>query len=160
VFNVFSLGENDTEQDDPYLEPDYEPYYPQEREIDRSLYEEDYLKYRDAILNTKNMVFDNNARELVIKKGLNLLNLTWEDTGRYPDSSVGPNISDMTIQIGLEDPVTDYFELFLMPIIRFPNYKDLTTDLDPLEFTLLVGNEDDETLKRVSLYEFLKTPLD
>jgi hypothetical protein len=104
-------------------------------------------------------VFDSNAQELVTAKGLNLINLTWEDTGRYLDSSVGPNISDMTIQVGLKDPVTDYFELFLMPIIRFPNYEDLTTDLDPQDFTLLVGNEKGEDLKRISLYEFLKFPL-
>lgn len=155
IFNSFSLGEKEPYNEDPY----YEPYYPAEREIDRNLYSEDYLNYRDAILNTKNMVFNGNAQNLVAKTGLDLLNLTWEDTGRYLDSSVGPNISDMTIQVGLKDPVTDYFELFLMPIIRFPNYEDLTTDLDPEDFTLLVGNAKGEALQRISLYEFLKSPL-
>ncbi len=156
LLSVFSLGEKDTYDDDSY---DDSYYYPQDREIDRTLYNEEYLDYRDAIINTKNMVFDSNAQNLVTAMGLNLLNLTWEDTGRYLDSSVGPNISDMTIQVGLKDPVTEYFELFLMPIIRFPNYEDLTTDLDPQEFTLLVGNEEGEPLQRISLYEFLQKPL-
>jgi hypothetical protein len=30
---------------------------------------------------------------------LQILNLTWEDTARFKGSAVGPNISDMTIQV-------------------------------------------------------------
>jgi hypothetical protein len=35
--------------------------------------------------------------------GLKILNITWEDTGRYKGSSVGPNISDMSIQVGFKN---------------------------------------------------------
>lgn len=143
----------DYDYDDDYYEPvNYD------RVINRENYDESFLQYRDAIINTRDMTFDQHAQTLVMNKGLNLLNITWEDTGRYLDSCVGPNISDMTIQVGLEDPVDGFFELFLMPIIRYPNYTDLTTDLDPQDFTLLVGNEKGESLKRISLYQFLEDP--
>lgn len=117
-----------------------------------------YAEYREAIRKTAGMVSDGNAQRLANKYGLNVLNLTWEDTGRYKNSSVGPNISDMTIQVGLEDPRTRSFEVTAMPVIRFPNFSDLTTDLDPRDFTLLVGNEKGRNLQRISLYDFLATP--
>ena len=155
LFSIFSEGEEDYDYEDDYYPEDTYNY---DRVIDRELYENDYLEYRDAIINTRDMVGNSEISLLVQNKGLNLLNITWEDTGRYLDSSVGPNISDMTIQVGLEDPVTGEFEVFLMPVIRYPNYSDLSTDLDPQEFTLLVGNEKDLPLKRVSLYELLQDP--
>ena len=46
------------------------------------------------------------ADRLAGKYGLNILNVTWEDTGRYQNSSVGPNISDVTIQVQHQDPNT------------------------------------------------------
>ena len=55
--------------------------------------------YIQAIENTSAMVWDENAIQLANKYGLNILNVTWEDTGRYYNSSVGPNISDVTIQV-------------------------------------------------------------
>lgn len=45
-----------------------------------------------------------------------------------------------------------------MPVIRTPNFSDITTDIDPRDFTLLVGNQTGGSLKRVSLYDFLSTP--
>jgi hypothetical protein len=56
-------------------------------------------EYLQAIENTAGIVWDEGAIALASKYGLNILNVTWEDTGRYKDSSVGPNISDVTIQI-------------------------------------------------------------
>ncbi|MDH4129124.1 MAG: hypothetical protein OEV44_10245, partial [Spirochaetota bacterium] len=113
-------------------------------------------KYYDAINRTKQMVSNSNAIKLAQKHNLNILNITWEDTGRYKGSAVGPNISDMTIQVGYTDPKTQKFSIHLMPVIRFPNYSDLTADLSPSDFTLLVGNHNGKKLKRVSLYDFLK----
>jgi len=117
-----------------------------------------YVEYREAIRKTAGMVSDGNAQRLANKYGLNVLNLTWEDTGRYKNSSVGPNISDMTIQVGLQNPRSGDFEVTAMPVIRFPNFSDLTTDLDPRDFTLLVGNEKGRNLQRISLYDFIATP--
>lgn len=112
-------------------------------------------EYWRAIQRTASMVSNREAREYAKRVGLEVLNITWEDTGRYKGSSVGPNISDMTIQVGTENPRTGDFEVRAMPVIRFPNFSDVTTDIDPQSFTLLVGNEKGRRLKRVSLYDFL-----
>ncbi|MCH7903369.1 MAG: hypothetical protein IH944_02250 [Armatimonadetes bacterium] len=112
--------------------------------------------YIETVRKTANMVRDSYARRLVSKTGLQLMNLTWEDTGRFKNSAVGPNISDMTIQVTVQDGRQIRTEL--MPVIRFPNFSDRTGDIDPSAFTLLVGNEDGKPLKRVSLYDFLDDP--
>ena len=119
-----------------------------------------FNKYQNAVLQTKQMVYNRKTQKLARKYGLNVLNITWEDTGRYKGSSVGPNISDMTIQVALENPKTQAFSVHSMPVIRYPNFSDTTTDLSPRDFTLLVGNHDGSKLKRISLYEFLSHPRD
>lgn len=122
---------------------------------------EAYAEYREAIYNTADMVYSEQALELAARYGLDIVNVSWEDTGRFNDSSVGPNISDMTIQVGLQDQRDpDYFEVTAMPVIRYPNYDDLSTDIDPRNFTLLTGNEKGGDLKRISLYDFLESPRD
>src|SRR5262245_16606029 len=78
--------------------------------------------YLAAIQKASAMVTDASAQNLAASYGLNILNVTWEDTGRYYDSSVGPNISDVTIQVQHQDPVTGDYILDLMPVIRYPNF--------------------------------------
>lgn len=112
-------------------------------------------EYWRAIQRTASMVSNQDARKFAKRLGLDVMNITWEDTGRYKGSAVGPNISDMTIQVGTTNPQSRQFEVRAMPVIRFPNFSDITTDIDPQAFTLLVGNEKGGRLKRVSLYEFL-----
>lgn len=114
-----------------------------------------YQDYKEVIQKTLNMVYDPVARELTQRYGLTILNLTWEDTGRYKDSCVGPNISDMTIQIQQKDPATGNYNLTCMPVIRYPNFSDKTGDISPDKFYLLVGNEKGKNLKRITLREFL-----
>lgn len=113
--------------------------------------------YLEAIERTANMVSDRNAIRLVQRQGLNLLNLTWEDTGRYKGSSVGPNISDMTIQVSTPTGRGE-MRSRLMPVVRFPNFSDKTADLRASDFTLLVGNEKGRSLQRVSLEDYLRYP--
>src|SRR5688500_15501639 len=115
-------------------------------------------EYISTIHKTAQMVGDQQAQQLAQRHGLNILNVTWEDTGRYKGSAVGPNISDMTIQVGAQDPQTRQFSVTCMPVIRHPNFSDVSCDIDPHEFTLLVGNHKGRPLKRVSLYEFLAEP--
>lgn len=112
-------------------------------------------EYWRAIERTAAMVSNERAAGAARRHGLDVLNITWEDTGRYKGSAVGPNISDMTIQVGTPNPKTRKFEARAMPVIRFPNFADVTTDIDPQAFTLLVGNESGRRLQRVSLYDFL-----
>lgn len=144
------------EDEDSYSavpDPDEYSYY--DKQIDENAYPKDFIEYRNAIINTRDMIYNSELHAMANDKGLNLLNVTWEDTGRYENSSVGPNISDMTIQVRLEDPVDKSAETFLMPVLRYPNFEDLSTDISPSDFTLLVGNEKDDELKRISLRDFL-----
>jgi hypothetical protein len=112
-------------------------------------------EYIQAIENTAEMVWDEKALSLAREYGLDLVNVTWEDTGRYYGSSVGPNISDVTIQVQYLDPQTREYVLTLMPVIRYPNFSDLTADISPDDFFLLVGNEHGEELRSISLTEYL-----
>jgi hypothetical protein len=112
-------------------------------------------EFIQAIENTAAMVWDQGAQALAALHDLHILNVTWEDTGRYYNSSVGPNISDVTIQVQHRDPATGEYRLTLMPVIRYPNFSDLTADISPDDFYLLVGNEDGDDLQRVSLREYL-----
>jgi hypothetical protein len=116
---------------------------------------EDETAYREAIQRAANMVGKTNAQSLAAAHGLQIINVTWEDTGRYYGSSVGPNISDVTIQVGHRNPKTEAFELSLMPVVRYPNFSDHTADIRLDDFFLLVGNEKGQGLERVSLREYL-----
>jgi hypothetical protein len=110
-----------------------------------------------VVQKTASMVADPEARQLADRHKLNVLNLTWEDAGRFKNSAVGPNISDMTIQVPTRDARgQDY--LTCMPVIRTPNFEDKTCDVPPDRFFLLVGNEKGVGLRRVSLREYLANP--
>jgi hypothetical protein len=113
-------------------------------------------EYLEVIQKTSAMVWDENAQRLAAEYGLQILNVTWEDTGRYYNSSVGPNISDVTIQVQYKDRLTGDYNLTLMPVIRYPNFTDLTADISPENFYLLVGNEKGESLQRISLSDYLR----
>jgi hypothetical protein len=114
-----------------------------------------YDAYKSVVEKTARMTGDAQIQRLAAQHGLQVLNVTWEDTGRYKGSSVGPNISDMTIQVQLMDPRNEKFSLYCMPVIRFPNFEDKSADLSPDKFQLLVGNESGKDLRRVTLREFL-----
>jgi hypothetical protein len=111
--------------------------------------------YREIVAATAAMVGNEEAQRLAQKHGLQVLNLTWEDTGRYKNSAVGPNISDMTIQVQQKDPKTGQYQLSCMPVIRFPNFEDKSADITTDKFFLMVGNEKGKDLQRVRLEDFL-----
>lgn len=111
--------------------------------------------YLQVLTDTVSMVHDQEARRLASQHGLDIVNVTWEDTGRYKGSSVGPNISDMTIQVQHKDPKSGRVQTFLMPVIRHPNFSDKTADVPLDDFHLLVGNENGKDLKNVTLRKFL-----
>lgn len=85
--------------------------------------------------------------------GLDVVHVTWEDTARYKGSAVGPNISDMTIQV--QSVVRGRPCLTCMPVIRFPNFRDRTCDLPIESFLLRVGNERGEPLRTIDLRAYL-----
>ena len=113
--------------------------------------------YRRVLERTAGMVNSDRAYSLVQARGLDLVNVMWEDTGRYYGSSVGPNISDVTIQVLERRQVggRERLRTYLMPVIRYPNYSDKTGDVPIDRISLLVGNEDGQSLRPVLLEDFL-----
>lgn len=117
-----------------------------------------YESYKKVVADTVAMVGDRTAQDLARRNGLQVMSVTWEDTGRFKGSIVGPNISDMTIQVAQVHPRTEARELALMPVIRYPNFEDKTADLRLKDFQILVGNEAGTGLKRVGLQKLLEDP--
>jgi len=120
---------------------------------------EDSATFRAAIEKTAAMATDTRTQKLASALDLDVVNLTWEDTGRFKGSAVGPNISDMTIQVQTPSARGASVTARAMPVIRHPNFSDKTADIDPRQFTLLVGNEKGQPLRRITLEEFLKNPV-
>ena len=100
-----------------------------------------FNQYGQVINRTKSMIRDPEATRLAAERDLQIMDITWEDTARYDNSSVGPNISDMTIQVEHRDPRSGEASLHLMPVIRYPNYSDLTADVPMQQLSVLTGNE-------------------
>lgn len=57
-----------------------------------------------------------NARQLAGKFGLDVMSVAWEDNARSKNSSWGPCISDMTLNV-MDNA---------LPLVRHPNFEDLT----------------------------------
>lgn len=106
-------------------------------------------EYPLAIEAAKGMVNDSKIQKRAKKLGLDVLDLTWEDTARFEGSCVGPNISDMTIQVEHDG------NLSCMPVVRYPNFADRSADVPIDRFGVLVGNEKGKKLKPVSLKKYL-----
>jgi hypothetical protein len=107
------------------------------------------VEHAHTITQTAQMTHDAQARSLARKHQLEILDLTWEDTGRFKGSCVGPNISDMTIQVAHDNKVT------CMPVIRYPNFSDKTADVTLDDVFVRVGNERGKPLERVRLRDYL-----
>ncbi len=107
-------------------------------------------RHAEVIARTANMVRADQPRSLARKHKLEILDLTWEDTGRFKGSCVGPNISDMTIQVAEGRRVT------CMPVIRHPNFSDKTADVSIDGVMLRVGNERGAPLRSISLRAYLR----
>jgi hypothetical protein len=97
--------------------------------------------YHRVVDKVANMTADGQLRRMVSARGLDLLNVMWEDTGRNIGSSVGPNITDLTLQVRYRRPGQRDEQAALMPVIRFPNFSDRTGDVSADKFFVRVGNE-------------------
>jgi hypothetical protein len=110
--------------------------------------------YDAVVERVSEMTWDSELTRVCDRYGLNVVNVTWEDTGRYAGSCWGPNISDLTIQV--QHGTARNRICTPMPVIRYPNFHDLSADLDPDHFYLLVGNErGNEELEPVSLSDYV-----
>jgi hypothetical protein len=115
---------------------------------------EDYARVVDKVAG---MVSDSNATSGASRRGLSVVNVMWEDTGRAQGSSLGPNISDLSLQVRYRDAGGGFLTA-VMPVIRFPNFTDRTGDIPADRFLIRVGNERSGggSLRTVPLTDVLK----
>lgn len=112
------------------------------------------VTYAEVVRRVTGMVDESATQQDVQRRGLHLMNLTWEDTGRYEGSSVGPNISDLTLQVRYTEGGAK--KAALLPVIRFPNFSDRTGDVRADKFFLRVGNHHRGELETVPLRDVLR----
>jgi hypothetical protein len=93
------------------------------------------------------LVSNDKIKSLFQFYGTDIMNVTWEDTARSKNSSWGPNISDMTLCLPNGTR---------MPVIRKPNFADVTSDFDIDKLSVVVGNEKGNKMTRISLKEYLE----
>ncbi len=112
--------------------------------------------YARTVDKVANMVSDARVAQGAQRRGLSVLNVMWEDTGRAEGSALGPNISDLTLQVRRRDERGGFLQT-LMPVIRFPNFTDRTGDVAADKFFVRVGNEKiDGALRSVPLTDVLR----
>jgi hypothetical protein len=115
----------------------------------------DSREYARVVDRVANMVSDQDLVGRVRRRSLALVNVTWEDTGRAEGSSLGPNISDLTLQVRRRDE-SGQFRSAIMPVIRPPNFTDRTGDVPADRFFIRIGNEQGSGLRAVPLTDVLR----
>lgn len=116
---------------------------------------EEQVSYAETVRKVTGMVTDSDTSSRVTRRGLNLINLMWEDTGRFQGSAVGPNISDLTLQVRYTEGGAN--KAALLPVIRFPNFTDRTGDIPANRFFVRVGNQKKKgKMETVALTDLLK----
>ncbi len=95
--------------------------------------------FREVIEKVVAMPGDSDLQQRCARLGLEVMNVMWEDTGRYEGSSVGPNISDLTLQV--RERVGEQVRTSLLPVIRHPNFSDKTADVKAEQLWVRIGNE-------------------
>ncbi|MCA9550908.1 MAG: hypothetical protein KC933_12815 [Myxococcales bacterium] len=98
------------------------------------------ITFQEVIERVTRMPYDQELQARAGQLGLNVVNLTWEDTARNGGSSVGPNISDLTLQVREKDG-QGQVRTHLLPVIRHPNFSDKTADVPLDDLWVRVGNQ-------------------
>ncbi len=114
----------------------------------------DSQEYARVVDRVANMISDSDLMRRVQRRSLALVNVMWEDTGRAQGSSLGPNISDVTLQVRRRED-SGQFRSAIMPVIRPPNFVDRTGDIPANRFFIRVGNERGGNLRSVPLTDVL-----
>ena len=115
-------------------------------------------QYAAVVRKVAAMPENDRAVDMVSRAGLSLLNVLWEDTGRWEGSSLGPNISDVTIEVELREGQGPT-RTALMPVMRHENFTDKTGDVKLDKLMVPVGNQAQAgALSYVSLRELLANP--
>lgn len=101
------------------------------------------------------MVDDQRLQESASRRGLQVVNVAWEDTARSQGSAYGPNISDLTLQVRSRFK-SGRFADTPMPVLRYPNFSDRTADVPADRFFVRVGNERGAALRTVPLLNIIR----
>jgi hypothetical protein len=113
--------------------------------------------YANVVDKVVGMVQDERVVSGAQRRGLHVVNVMWEDTGRAQGSALGPNITDLTLQVRFSRAAERGEETALMPVIRFPNFTDRTGDVPAEKFFVRVGNErDPKKIRTVPLTDVLR----
>jgi hypothetical protein len=86
------------------------------------LFKPDNPELKNLCNEIKKLPHDGSSRLMAKARGLDIVEVAWEDTARNKNSAVGPNISDLTLL------VADV----RMPLFRYPNFTDHSWDV-PME---------------------------
>ncbi len=112
--------------------------------------------FNQTINRVTSMPQDRELRNRARTLGLDVVNVLWEDTARAAGSSLGPNISDVTLQVHEELP-NGRTRQHLLPVIRFPNFTDTTADIPADNLWVRAGNHQRSgALEAVPLTEVLQ----
>jgi len=111
--------------------------------------------YERMVQKVAGMIENERAYSLAAAHKLQLLNVLWEDTGRWEGSSVGPNISDVTIEVeGYRNGKKH--RTYLMPVMRHDNFTDKTADVKMDKILIPIGNQREQgQLELVTLTDLL-----
>ncbi len=109
-------------------------------------------KTNDLIKTVASIAGNYELKQYALNIDLDIIKIAWEDTARNKDSCWGPNISDLTLQL-------DHSKT-LLPIIRKPNFDDVTIDLPIKAFDVSIGNEDNkfDQLVKIPFLDYLDCP--
>jgi len=111
--------------------------------------------YEKMVAKVANMIDNERAYTLAAAQKLQLLNVLWEDTGRWEGSSVGPNISDVTIEVEGYRQGKKH-RTYLMPVMRHDNFTDKTADVRMDKILIPIGNQREQgQLELVTLTDLL-----
>ncbi len=113
------------------------------------------MDFANTIDRVSNMVYDGDLEQRAKSRGLDIVNIAWEDTGRAVGSSLGPNITDLTLQVRRRLWNGEWADA-LMPVLRYPNFSDRTADIPADRFFLRVGNAHDAPLRTMPLMDVLR----
>ncbi|CAK4223786.1 unnamed protein product [Aphanomyces euteiches] len=101
-----------------------------------------------AVRCVENLTRDLQAKQWAEERGLDIVNVSWEDCARFQGSCWGPCISDMTLVVKKR----------WMPVLRVPNFSDPIMSIPSSQIQVSVGNESpyDAPLTKISLENYLQ----
>ena len=93
------------------------------------------------------LAYDDKLVTMAQSYGIDIMDVAWEDCARTKGSCFGPSISDMTLNVDGTN----------MPLMRRPNFADVTSDQDINKFNVVVGNESGHPKTQITFKEYLES---